>query len=199
MTGASRGYTLTLPGLDWGAAVLAELLLAGFATIHDDKLVAALVAEPIDPLGAAVMRQLRAEPQELAVRDWLTFLASTALGGADMYEQVGRRMQLAGHVEAECKGLLRRSVRYVPRNINTAAWPWARLSGKLRSREPLDDFDTALGGLILATGLHRRVLVGDAGDVEARLRSNVAGAPREVSALLYHTETAVGATVITGA
>jgi hypothetical protein len=191
-------------GLGLGAAVLAELLLARYATVHDGALIPVVPADPadpadpVDPLAATVLRQIRAEPHELALRNWLAFLAGTAPSGGDVYEQVARRLARAGHVRAEPRGLLRRSVRYVPGDMNTAAWPWARVSQALEHGHHLDAFDTMLVGLILATDLHRRVMVGDAGHIEAQLRRNVDEAPLEVRELLYHTETAVGATVITG-
>lgn len=185
------------------AAVLAELLLAGYATIHHGTLMPIRADDPFDAIAAAVMRQLRAEREELAVRDWLMFLATVELAGRDMYDQVGHRLERGRHVEREAPGLLgravlRRPVRYVPLDVNKAAWPWARLSRELREGEQLGLFDTALGGLVLATGLQRVVLVGDASGIETALRHNVAAAAKEVRELVYQTETAVGATVITG-
>ena len=186
------------------AAVLAELLLSGHAILDRGALIPARVDDSLDPIGAAVMSQLRAESDELHVRDWLAFLTTSEIADRDLYDQVGSRLEQTRHVVRESPGLLsravlRRSARYVPLDINAAAWPWARLSGRLRQGERLDAFDTALGGLILAAGLHRHVLVGDAGDVETSLRRHVAAADVEIRELVYHTETAVGASVITGA
>ena len=185
-------------------AVLAELVLSGHATIGHGVLIPARVDNPLDSIGAAVMGQLRAEPAELHVRDWLAFLTTSEIAGQDLYDQVGHRLEQARHVVKETPGLLgrtvlRRSARYVPLDINAAAWPWARLSGRLLQGEHLSAFDAALGGLILAAGLHRHVLVGAAGDVETRLRRHIAAAGDEIRELIYHTETAVGASVLTGA
>jgi hypothetical protein len=185
--------------LAMSAAVVAELLLTECVTIHDGLLVPTAAIEPLDPLAAAVLRQVRAETEELPVREWLAFLGSATLPGGDMYQQVASRLTRAGHVQLETRGLVRRSVRYVPVDINAAAWPWARLSQVLDRGEQLDDFDTVLGGLVLATDLHRLVLVGNAAGIEQRLRINTSGAPPAVRELLYQTETATGSTVITGA
>jgi hypothetical protein len=184
--------------LGLAAAVLAELLLTETVTIDDDKLISTSAVDPTDSLAAAVLRQVHAERHDLPVRDWLAFLGAATLPGGDMYEQVAGRLTRAGHVRPAVRRFPRR-VRYVPLDINAAAWPWARLSQSLGRGEQLNDFNTVLGGLILATDLHRRVLTGDAGGIEQRVRLNTDRVPTPVQRLLYHTETATGATVITGA
>lgn len=185
--------------LGLSAAVLAELLLTEYATIHDGALVPLVADDPVDPVAARVLRRLYAEPHQMPVRDWLAFLADEAQPDGDVYGQVARRLQSAGLVQPERVGLLRRSVRYVPVDVNTAAWPWARISGQVERGDRLGTVDTALGGLILATDLHRHVLTGDPGSVECRLRRNTAAGSAAVRELLRHTETAVGSTVFTGA
>lgn len=185
--------------LGLGAAVVAELLMAQYVDIRHDALIALVAGRPADQVAARLMTRLSDELGAVPVRDWLAYLADAGQPDGDIYDQVGRRMVLAKKVEAERTGLLRRSIRYVPMDINAAAWPWARLSQQLERGTQLDDADTVLGGLLLATGLHAHVLIGDVGPLESRLRRNIAAAPVAVRELLRHTETAVGAAVITGA
>jgi hypothetical protein len=190
---------LDVARLGLGAAVLAELLMAKYINISDGDLVPLVAGRPADPVAARLMLRVLDEPQTRTVRDWLAYLADDAQPDGDIYDQVGRRMVLAGLVRAQRTGLLRRSTRYTPVNISAAAWPWARISRHLEHGTQLGDADTVLGGLILATDLHSRVLSGKAGEVESRLRTNIAEAPAAVRELLRHTEAAVGSVVITGA
>ena len=185
--------------LGLGAAVLAELVMGKYVTIGADGAVAALVTGlPPDPVAARVMRRLLDEREHLPVRDWLAFLADPVQPDGDIYDQVGRRMLLAGMVEARRTGLLRRATRYEPKDINIAAWCCLRLARYLQRGERLSEFDTVMAGLILAIGLHSRVFTGDIGRFEAGLRHTVSGAPVAVGELMRHTEIAVGSAVITG-
>jgi hypothetical protein len=172
------------------AALLAELVITDRVRINGGRVTVWNPAPPADPLARTVLEQLWGERVTHPVRTWLTFLARTS------YDDVGRRLLRAGHVAVR----RRRwgwAVRYVPVNMNTAAWPWARLSDLLRSGHGLDGFDTVLGGLVLAMDLHRQVLLGDAGELTDRLRATVTAAPAAVRELLCHTEAAAGDAVIT--
>lgn len=184
-----------LTRLGLGAAVLAELLITRYADISGPALVPTVAAHPGDPVAATVMVRLLDEAEAVPVRDWLAYLANAGQPDGDLYDQVGQRMVSAGKLRAERSGLLRRSTRYVPADINAAAWPWARLSQQLERGTQLDDADTMLGGLLLATGLHSHVLNGDTRPLESRLRHNISAAPTAVRELLRHTETAVGSAV----
>ena len=185
-------------GIGLGAALLGELLITGYVSIRDDLLIPVQYTDPIDELAAAVLHHILTEPRPLGVRTWLRYLATSGLTGGPIYEHVARRLERGGHVQAEKRGLLRRKVRYVPRDFNTAAWPWARISAHLRRHENLDAADTILGGLILATDLHRHVLVGERSQIEPPLRSAIAVETPAVGDLLRHAEAAAGNTVITG-
>ncbi len=185
--------------LGLGAAVIGELVMAEYLDVRDDTLMALVAGRPADPLAARVMSRVLDEHQAMPVRDWLAFLADAAQPDGDIYEQVARRMLLTGRIRAERIGLLRRSTRYVPVDINTAAWPWVRISRQLEHGTRLGDADTVLGGLMLATDLHSHVLTGNSGPLEAELRRNICAAPQAVRELLRHTESAVGSAVITGA
>jgi hypothetical protein len=179
-------------GLGLAAALLAELLIARRVTIRNGLVVVIDTAPPIDALAHTVLDHLTGEAAAHPVRTWLTFLARTA------HEDVALRLLRAGHVREEAsRRLLSRSVRYVPTDINTAAWPWARLSQLLRAGRQLDDVDTILGGLVLATDLYRKVLLGSTADLSAGLRAVVAHSPVAAQELLSHTEAAVGDAIIT--
>jgi hypothetical protein len=186
-------------GLALAAALLAELLHTGFVTIDDGVVHPMAAAKPVDPVGTLVMAQVRAEPDELAVRDWLDFLASTKFPGGDAYAHVTRRLEQTRHVRVEKRGLIRRSTRCVPLDGSDFAWPLARLAGSLRRHERLPAFDVFLGGLILATDLCRRVLTIDVAETEPLLRHAISEAPLPVRGLLDHLESAVGTSVVSGA
>jgi hypothetical protein len=186
-------------GLALAAALLAELLATGFVTIDDGVVHPMAAAEPVDPVGALVVAQVRAEPDELAVRDWLDFLAGTKFPGGDAHAHVTRRLEQTRHIRVEKRGLIRRSTRYVPLDGNDFAWPLARLAGSLRRHDRLPEFDVFLGGLILASDLCRRVLAIDAAETEPLLRHAISEAPPPVRELLDHLESAVGTSVISGA
>ncbi|MBO3741630.1 GOLPH3/VPS74 family protein [Actinoplanes flavus] len=179
-------------GLGLAAALLAELVLAKRLALPGGQVMIVDTEPPIDALAHTVLDRLAAERAALPVRTWLAYLARTA------HQDVAERLSRAGHLRKTTeRRLLGRRVRYVPTDMNTAAWPWARLSGRLQKGQPLDGFDTLLGGLILATDLYRTVLLGHAADLETGLRAAVTTAPAPVRELLAHTEAAVGDAIIT--
>ena len=187
-----------IAGLALGTALIAELIFTGFATVGLGRLVAISGLEPIDSVATTVMRQLRAEPAQLPVRDWLTYLAGPALPGGGAYQQIARRLQRAGHVRPQ-QGLLRRSTRYTPTDANAWAWAWARVSNAVARGLPLNEVDSVLGGLILLTGLHRAVLIGRPEGLGSALRERLDQLGPDVRELMKHAENAIGAAVITGA
>ncbi|GID29531.1 GOLPH3/VPS74 family protein [Paractinoplanes brasiliensis] len=179
-------------GLGLAAALLAELVLARRLALPGGQVIIVDAEPPIDALAHTVLDRLAAERAALPVRTWLAYLARTA------HHDVADRLSRAGHLRKRTeRRLLGRRVRYVPTDMNTAAWPWARLSGRLKKGQPLDGFDTVLGGLVLATDLYRTVLLGHAADIETGLRAAVTTAPAPVRELLAHTEAAVGDAIIT--
>lgn len=180
-----------IAGLGLAAGLLAELVLARRITLHTGQVVVIDFAPPVDALAHTVLDRLATEPTTHPVRTWLPFLAQT------VYPDVAARLLRAGHLREDVtRSLLGRRVRYVPANMNTAAWPWARLSQRLRAGQPLDYVDTVLGGLVLATDLHRSVLLGTTAALEAGLRDAAAHAPAPIRDLLAHAEAAVGDAVI---
>ncbi|BFU47758.1 hypothetical protein KRMM14A1004_59950 [Krasilnikovia sp. MM14-A1004] len=166
------------------------MVLTGRIEIHAGLVYVLDRHPPVDALAHTVLDHLAGEQRPLPVRTWLAFLARFA------YIEVADRMRRAGHVrEHVARRLFGRTVRYVPTDMNTAAWPWARLSSQLSRGRPLDVFDVALGGLVLATDLHRMVLSGRSAEVSAQLRGALVAAPPPVRELVEYTESAVGAAV----
>lgn len=182
-------------GLGLSAALVGELLLTGYVTVRSGIVVAADGVAPSDVLAHAVWDQLVRERRECrhhSVRTWLAYL------GRDAHENVAGRLERAGHVRREVsRRPVARRVRYVPTDINTAAWPWARLSGLLRPGGRLDDIDVLLGALTVATDLHRVVLAGEAGAFAAALQPLTASAADPVRELITHARAAAGDAVIT--
>jgi hypothetical protein len=177
------------------AALIGELIIAGYTTIRDGHLHYTSTLLPIDPLAGSAILQVRAE-RRLPVGDWLTFFATTDLGGVDLYDQVGRRLARAGNVHAHRRRF--RQVRYVPVNGNVAARAWASISGALNRGLPMNESETTVAGLIVALDLHREVLTGDRAVVEQQLRDRIAGQPEAIRELICVAEKAVGAAVMTG-
>ena len=58
--------------------------------------------------------------------------------------------------------------------------------------------EAVLGGLILATALHRKTLLGDGDEIEQQLIHHAAGLPTALEAVIRHTEAAVASVINTG-
>ncbi|OJF10774.1 Golgi phosphoprotein 3 GPP34 [Couchioplanes caeruleus] len=182
-----------MAGLGLAAALLAELAFTDTIVIEHDQVHVISRTPPSDALAHTVLDQLAGETIAHTVRTWLAFLSQTS------HEQVASRMLRSGHVRAETsRRLLTKSTTYVPTDANVAAWPWARLSTRLRNAQPLDAFDTVLAGLTLAADLHRHVLDGVPGHVITSLRQLIDTTPPSLRLLLHHTEAAIGDAVLTG-
>ncbi|MEU7981399.1 GPP34 family phosphoprotein [Micromonospora sp. NPDC049081] len=110
---------------------------------------------PEDWLQHKILDRMLTEPQNTPVRQWLSYLATTA------EEQVAQRMTQAGLLREQTAGpRWRRRTVYVPTDMNAAAWPWARLSQQLRNRRDLFEHDVLLAGLVLRTQLDTALLDG---------------------------------------
>lgn len=179
-------------GLGLAAALLLELHEAGRVTFDRGQVRVLDARPPADALQHLILDRLVAESQHTATQVWLAFVAETAT------EQVAQRMWQAGKVRPEqTRRLWRSDVVYVPTDINTAAWPSARLSFKLRRYEQLDPFDLALAGLVAHTGLDRYVLDGAPYAAGAHLRALLDGAWPALRDLLADLGTAIGNSVLT--
>jgi len=182
----------TVAGLGLAAALLGELVLTNKVGVQGEYLVVLSRDLPDDALAHLVLDQLLRESQPHPVRTWLAYLAQTSNEG------VADRLRRAGHVRAEVsRRLLAKTTVYVPTDVNTAAWPWARLSTRLRTRQRLDPFDVVLAGLMLAVDLQGRVLDGASHDIVAGLREVIASTELSTRLLLHHAEAAIGDAVVT--
>jgi hypothetical protein len=179
-------------GLGLSAALLGELLLMEHVTVQSGRVVVVDRTAPSDVLAHTVLDQLVSEREDHPVRTWLAYL------GRNAHEAVAGRLERAGHLRVEkSRRILTRTVRYVPTDMNTAAWPWARLARLLRRGGQLNDFDTLLGGLAVATDLHRVMLIGEVDAFAATLRTLMAEAASPIRELVAHTRAAAGDAVIT--
>ena len=185
----SLKVNLDVAAVGLAAALLGELLMDGTVDIRQGQ----VLPGPWERNPGGFLGKLTTEFERGIVHDVttvLTFMARTA------HDEVAARMLRAGHIERQSRRrLASRTVRYLQVDVNAAAWPWVRLSQALRRGAQLDNPDVILGGLILATELHRRVLSGldtvDAGDA---LRAKVVHAPGPVRELLETAEVLVGTT-----
>jgi hypothetical protein len=178
-------------GLGLAAALLGELMIDGGIELHDGTLRVIDASPPRDALAHATLDQLIAQPQHQGVRVWLDFLRRGA------YDSVAQRMWRGGHVRQETsRRLLRRVVTWVPTDVNTAAWPWARLSNALYRQEPVDETDVFLLGLAAATGLEADLLDSGPSSAESYLRRLLASMPAQFQELLAYTRAAVGDAVL---
>jgi hypothetical protein len=153
VTGQPR-LPVAVCGLGLAAALLAELAFSRRLVIRGGSVVVRTGAAPADPLAHAVLNQITADiAQDRTLADVRVRLEGLR---RDAYPQVAHRLWLAGAVEPAEPGFRlwgRRPVVWVPTDMNQAAWPWARLSTRLRAGERLDEFDSVLAGLANATGL----------------------------------------------
>ncbi|MER5337956.1 GPP34 family phosphoprotein [Micromonospora sp. NPDC002717] len=189
-TGRPRLYESALAhGL--AAALLAELHYEGRITFARGHIRVLQTGPPGDWLQHLVLDRLIAEPHHTDTRTWLAFLAATAC------EQVTTRMWQRGLLEQRQVGRLwRQRIVYVPADMNTAAWSWARLSIELRNARRLSTFDQALAGLTLHTQLDAALLDGAPLAVRAHLRQVVEQARPPLRDLFADLGSAVGGSVL---
>lgn len=189
-TGRPRLFeSATAHGL--AAALLAELYREGRVAFEGRHVRVINTVPPKDWLQHLVLDRLVAEPRHTATRTWLAFLATTAC------EQVITRMWQLGLLRPEQVGRLwRQRTVYVPTDMNTAAWSWARLSFQLRNYQPLNAFDQALAGLALHTQLAPILLDGTPLAVRAFLRHQVDQVPAPLRDLLADLGAVVGGAVL---
>ncbi|MFI7026957.1 GPP34 family phosphoprotein [Micromonospora sp. NPDC049900] len=189
-TGRSRLFeSATAHGL--AAALLAELYGEGRITFVGRHIRVTDTLPPRDWLRHLVLDRLVAEPQHTATRTWLAFLATTA------YEQVATRMWQRGLLHQHQVGRLwRQRTVYIPADMNTAAWSWARLSYQVRNYQQLDLFDVALAGIALHTQLDPILLDGAPLAARTYLRQQVEQALLPLRELLADLGAVVGGAVL---
>lgn len=190
-TGRSRLNDNAL-GIGLAGALLGELVLVERITVADGRVRISDRRPPDDALAHTVLDHLVNNPTVITVRDWLRFLRQ------DARHQVGQRLLRAGQVRTtQVRRLLRATVVYVPVDINTAAWPAARLAVTLSRGEPLAAQDLMLAGLATVTGLDSEVLHDVAATAQRVLPRQRTTMPAPLRELLAETETAVGEAVLT--
>lgn len=187
VSGDSRLHAKAV-GFGLAAALLAELCVLDLVRPAVEGVAVRQAPPPPDALTARVHAQLLAEPQLHPVRDWLAFLGRTA--EAD----IAVRMTAAGALQlVETRRLLGVQRRYMPLSVNDAAWPTARLIGRLRRHEEMVFEDRILAGLTFATGLSNTFAWDD---VRGRRLSNVIEIlPEPLRVLITETELAVSKSV----
>jgi hypothetical protein len=201
----SGGARLHRTAVDLGlaAALLAEVLLAGWAAMEGGLLTAVDVrpAAPPDlatracgpedvPLARAVWNQVVQEPWRHPLRTWLTVLAP------DAEQRVVDRLAAAGHL-AVARSRRARPGRAEPTDWNTAGWPAARLAILLERRDQFSWHDLVLLVLLDAIGLRDflTALQPGAREYHNKLLGH-ATLQHSIAELADHTRTAVAAAVL---
>ncbi|MFJ6197276.1 GPP34 family phosphoprotein [Micromonospora sp. NPDC092111] len=190
-TGQPRLFGTAL-SLGLAAGLLMELHYAGRISFSQGRVhVWRDGPTPTDWLQHRILDRMLAEPQHTTTRVWLSYLATTA------GEQVAQRMAQAGLLQEQTLGpWWRRRTGYVPTDMNTAAWPWARLSQQLRNHRDLYEHDVLLAGLVLHTQLDTALLDGAPWAARERLRCLVEQLWPKWHGLLAELGAAVGAAVL---
>lgn len=181
-------------GLGLAGALLGELLLEARISVAGQRVQVTDRRPPADALAHTVLDHLLAEPHGHPVRTWLAFLARTSR------EKVAERLWRAGDIRREqSRRMWRTHTRYPPTDVNTAHGPTARLADALDRGRPLTWPETALAGLVVATGLDGHVLFTSDTTARAQLRHTVSQLlPPDLHELVWHLHAAVGDAVLTG-
>ncbi len=190
----SNGRPLLHPraaGIGLAAALLGELAFADKVAVDQGHLRVKDRTPPVDALAHKILDHVVGEAQLLPIRTWLAFLSDSA------YDEVAQRLTRARQVRPEeTRRLLRRTVTYVPTDVNVAGWPSARLAIRLRQQEPLSEKDVFLAGLARATDLHVYVLDGAPRAAFEYLNRQIKLIRHDVQGLLFHAQAVVGDGVI---
>ncbi|MDG4769856.1 GPP34 family phosphoprotein [Solwaraspora sp. WMMD792] len=188
VTGALRVPARTIRrGL--AAAMLADLALVGAVTVAATGMVVTGTAAPgaVDPWGRTVLRWIDTDPPHPPAA-WIDRLAGHA------YRTVADRLTIAGVVRPRTvrRWWWRRDTAYPPVDTNAAAWPWARLTMRVRRRTRLSAHDSTLTRLCLATGLDGHILGVDTLTARRQLRQLLTPVPPGIDELVRHLAAADG-------
>ncbi|MFV2095079.1 GPP34 family phosphoprotein [Micromonospora sp. LOL_014] len=188
VTGKPRVPTRVV-GRGLAAAMLADLALVGAVTVAATGSVVTGTAAPgaVDPWGRTVLRWIDTDaPHPPAT--WIDRLAGHA------YRTVADRLTVAGLVRPRTvrRWWWRRDPVYPAVDTNVAAWPWARLSMRVRRRTRLNTHDSTLARLCVATGLDGHVLGTDTLTARRQLRQLLTPVPPGVDQLVRHLAAADG-------
>jgi hypothetical protein len=134
-------------GLGLAGGLLAELMLAGSLQLWHGLVLVADGVPPRDELAHRVLELVGSEREDLAVRDWLLFLARSAAGN------VARRLEQEGYLTLAAPQRLWRSERWVPVDADCAFAPLVRVKSALDSTSPVAAQHVVLAGLAASCGL----------------------------------------------
>ncbi|MDG4769974.1 GPP34 family phosphoprotein [Solwaraspora sp. WMMD792] len=165
------------------AAMLADLAFVGAVTVAASGMVVTGTAAPgaVDPWGRTVLRWIETDtPHPPAA--WLDRLAGHA------YRSVADRLTVAGVVRPRTvrRWWWRRDTAYPAVDTNVAAWPWARLTMRVRRHTRLTVHDSTLARLCVATGLGGHVLGADTLPARRQLRQLLTPVPPGIDQLVRH-------------
>lgn len=186
--------TPRVAGVGLASALLAELVIPGYAVIDDTGVVALDVQRPDDPLTRQVHELLLTRPQHRDPGIWISFLAQ------ESFQDVGNRLAQRGVVAPVRKRRLTGSrIVYQPVDLSTVAWPGIRIAQQLGGDAEVTLSDLTCAGLAVATGLINQVLWDPEMHATARaqLPAALALLPQPITALLARAETAVADAVLT--
>lgn len=177
-------------GIGLAGALLGELAAHRRIDLAGDTVVVVDRRPPPDPLSGRMLGLLRDERHP--VRDWLAFFGRTAV------DDVAARLVHLGVLVRRPSRIPWRGNRWAPVHPNSAALPAATLCTRLIRGEPLNEHNTMLAGLSLATGLDERVFW-EVRTVTPFARRDLDTAIWALNhcqrALISHTEAAVGGVV----
>jgi hypothetical protein len=175
------------------AALLAELMLGGQLTAAPDGTLTATQDAPApgDALAGRVLAQMAAEREPLGLRDWLAFLARTAVA------DVAGRLARAGYLQpAPARWPLGRE-RWVPADQSRAFAAVVRARSALDPARPLTVPAAALAGLAGAAGL--RPLLLQYAPAAARSPAEITAVlPPGVRDLIAHARAAADSALLAG-
>ncbi|MFV2021180.1 GPP34 family phosphoprotein [Micromonospora sp. LOL_023] len=169
-------------GRGLAAAMLADLAFVGAVTVAATGKVVTGTAAPgaVDPWERTVLRWIDTDTLHPPAA-WIDRLAGHA------YRSVADRLTVAGVVRPRrVRRWWRRETAYPPVDTNVAAWPWARLSMRVRRSIRLSVYDSALARLCLTTGLGGYVLGVDTSTARRQLRQLLTPVPPGVDELVRH-------------
>jgi hypothetical protein len=138
-------------GIGLAGALLAELMLSGSITLWQSGVAVARGPWPDDELHRQVLGLLAGEAEPHPVREWLLFLARTAVG------DVARRLEQAGYLTRAGSWVPWRSARWVPVDPDWAFAALLRVRSAVDPARPVAVYGAVLAGLAAGCGLGFRL------------------------------------------
>lgn len=189
-------------GLGLGAALIAELVISGHLDVwtrEGSKLVRSDrgAPPPSDSLGLWLVELVRAEPANLAVPEWLEYLALV-----DIYAKTAEHMAVAGlmvRTQRRTRWRQRTQVAYEASDALTAQAPLARMRRYLTALDTrMSLVDTFLLALTEAVGLSKSLYLQTPARAREYAEAHVRALPAPLQTVRGHLAAAVAATALTG-